>query len=179
MALYRTKTLRFCCSKERCILKFPKGDYKFASNFEWFIRSLTLSMFLIEWSFTCLDLGMTIYTHDDDEPAMKSEFDNWGLDVVQTFLTLIVMYLLVMYNSFVGKIVKRDDPFSNSNIFVFIIFMVILQKYLLEFIFYPMFGQSQTLIELGVVIRQTVMAIELLFVIIPIRHNFSLNYVES
>jgi len=29
-----------------------------------------------------------------------------------------------------------------------------------------------------VVIRQTIMSIELLFIQIPMRHNFSLNYVE-
>jgi hypothetical protein len=34
-----------------------------------------------------------------------------------------------------NKIAKRDDPFSNANLLVFLIFAVVVQKYVIESIF--------------------------------------------
>lgn len=179
MALYRSQKIRLCCCKEKCTIKFPKGNYKFAAKFEQWVRTVALVAFALEWVFTWVDLLITTTTAEEKHEEVPSEFDNFGLDIVQVILTFIVMYCLYIYNSFVSKIVKRDDPFQNSNIFIFIIFMVILQKYGIEVLFVPFFGGIDGIMNLGVVVRQTIMAIELLFVIIPIRHNFSLNYVES
>jgi len=61
--------------------------------------------------------------------------------------------MLVVYNRFISKIVKRDDPFSISNIFAIIIFIVILQKYLVELVCMSVFGSEDKYLGLFVVIR--------------------------
>lgn len=42
------------------------------------------------------------------------------------------MYLLSIYQKLSDKIAKRDDPFSNANMLSVIIFMVVIQKYIIE-----------------------------------------------
>jgi sterol desaturase/sphingolipid hydroxylase (fatty acid hydroxylase superfamily) len=110
---------------------------------------------------------------------LNSELEYYGLDIAQAFFAILVMYMLVIYQRFMSKIAKRDDPFSNANILVFIIFCVVLQKYIVEAIFAAYLGAEKAQQATIVVIRQTILAIELLFIIIPIRHNFSLDHVET
>ena len=74
---------------------------------------------------------------------------------------------------------KRDDPFSTSTMFSLIIFMVVVQKYFVEGTLTAMLGEKDFFNQqLLVTFRQTFFAIEMLFVQIPIRHNFSLAHVE-
>ena len=40
--------------------------------------------------------------------------------------------MLTVYRRFQDKVVKRDDPFSNANLIGLIIFMVVIQKYIIE-----------------------------------------------
>ena len=44
----------------------------------------------------------------------------------------MTMYMLTVYQKFADKVVKRDDPFSNANMLSVIIFMVVIQKYIIE-----------------------------------------------
>ena len=103
----------------------------------------------------------------------------FGLDIAQIVLALITIYLLYIYQMFMSKIAKRDDPFTNANLLAFIIFCVVLQKYVVELIFTSVMGADKVNQTTIVVIRQTILAIEMLFIIIPIRHNFSLEHVET
>jgi hypothetical protein len=76
--------------------------------------------------------------------------------------------------------VKRDDPFSNANLLGIIIFMVVVQKYIIEGVLTYLLSEADFFTQqLLVTFRQTFFAIEVLFVQIPIRHNFSLDHVES
>lgn len=54
------------------------------------------------------------------------------LDFIQAFFTFIVIYMLTVYQKLSDKIAKRDDPFSNANMLGIIIFMIVLQKYVIE-----------------------------------------------
>jgi hypothetical protein len=77
------------------------------------------------------------------------------------------------------KMAKRDDPFCNANLLGFIIFCIVIQKYIIFYAFTTLMGYHTIREETLIVIRQTIVAIELLFIIIPIRHNFSLDHVET
>lgn len=59
-------------------------------------------------------------------------------------------------------------------------FCIVIQKYVIEYAYGALFdGMEKTGGDTVIVVRQTIMAIELLFIIIPIRHNYSLEHVES
>lgn len=103
----------------------------------------------------------------------------WYLDAIQVVLTLIVIYMLYIFSSFQNKVAKRDDPFSNSNILGFLMFCIVVQKYIVDYVFADVLASPDMRETTIVVIRQTFVAIELLFIIIPIRHNFSLEHVET
>ena len=174
MILYKTKKLRLCCCKNFMTIKMPKGNYKFVQTFNRVIKYSILVMFCAEVAFTIVDFTETFFVGEPEDREL-SELENYSyLDTIQIVLTIIIMYLLLLYDKLTRKVVKRDDPFSNAGIYSFLIFMVILQKYLIEFIFVHGDAESSSV----VVIRQTIMSIELLFIQIPFRHNFSLAYVE-
>ena len=65
---------------------------------------------------------------------LQSEFDKPLLDSIQILLALGAIYMLTVYRRFQDKVVKRDDPFSNANLLGLIIFMVVIQKYVIEVI---------------------------------------------
>jgi len=89
------------------------------------------------------------------------------------------MYMLYVYQNLCDKMAKRDDPFSTSAMFSIIIFMVVIQKYIVEAMLDAMLGDKDFFNQqLLVTFRQTFFAIEILFVQIPIRHNFSIDHVE-
>lgn len=73
---------------------------------------------------------------------------------------------------------KKDDPFSNVHILAFIIFCVLIQKYFIPFLLSAVFGNDNRYLneKVEIVVRQTILSIELLYIIIPTRHNFSLEY---
>jgi hypothetical protein len=54
------------------------------------------------------------------------------LDVVQICLAVMTMYMLVVYQKFTDKVAKREDPFSNGVMLSIIIFIVVIQKYIVE-----------------------------------------------
>ena len=106
--------------------------------------------------------------------------DNLWLDFIQIGLALIVIYLLVVYQKFSDKVAKRDDPFSNGVMLGLVVFIVVIQKYLVESGLTYLLGDVEFFSQdLLVTFRQSFVAIEILFVQIPIRHNFSLEHVET
>ena len=88
--------------------------------------------------------------------------------------------MLFVYQRFSDKVAKRDDPFSNGVMLGILIFIVVIQKYVVEGLLTNMLETesffNQTLL---VTFRQSFVAIEILFIQIPIRHNFSLEHVET
>lgn len=128
---------------------------------------ITIIIFGLEVLSTIIDFFATYYQGVDSLGQVQhavSEIEYFSfLDVIQIILTIMLMHMLFVYTTFVQKVVKRDDPFNNAAIFIFIIFMVVLQKYLIELTCLSLFP-NKDIDELIVVIRQTVMSIELLFV---------------
>lgn len=76
----------------------------------------------------------------------------------------------------------KDDPFSNGYLLAMIIFFICCQRVLFTFIDYLIVNKSGLIMAYPKVIynemtitRYATMSMELLFVIIPIRHNFLLH----
>ena len=108
-----------------------------------------------------------------------SEFENIEYDIAQIILISIAIYLLIVFTSLQEKVVKRDDPFLTGNILAFIITIVVLQKYLTESILTSFLAHKTFFTQkLLITFKQTIVAIEILFLQIPIRHNFSHEHVD-
>ena len=86
--------------------------------------------------------------------------------------------MLIVFQKFQNKVAKKDDPFSNSNLLGFFIFCIVIQKYIIAYVFGTLYQDASLKETTIIVIRQTILAIEMLFIIIPVRHNFSLEHVE-
>jgi len=175
MIMYKAKrlSLGLCCCRKLCSYSMPKGNYNYVTRFSAMIRLICVVFFGTEVVITFIDLVTT--DHVDGTPSNEIESFNY-LDIIQIVFTCVVMYLLVLFDRLARKIVKRDDPFTNATIYSILIFIVVIQKYILDYIMYTWIPPNQQ--AYGVVIRQTVMSIELLFIQIPIRHNFSIAYLE-
>ena len=52
------------------------------------------------------------------------------------------MYMMWVYKNFQNKVFKRDDPFSNANMFNLLLFMIYLHKYLIEILLQLTLGDS-------------------------------------
>ncbi len=76
------------------------------------------------------------------------------------------------------KVLKRDDPVSNANVLAILIFMIVVQKYLVDYMTSGRVSVFENPAQIMIVCRQTILAIELLFIQIPVRHNFSVDNVE-
>jgi hypothetical protein len=89
------------------------------------------------------------------------------------------MYMLWVYKKFQGRTYKRDDPFSNASMISTLLFMVNIQKYIVELLFY-LFVKDEELFDQQflVVFRATIFSLELLFILVSIRHNFSIEHVS-
>lgn len=132
------------------------------------------------FTFTDLLISRSHTSQADVSDHINSELENFGLDIAQILLALATIYMLAVYQKFTDKIAKRDDPFSNAMMLNIIIFIVVIQKYIVEGLLYYMLEDAEFFNQkLLVTFRQSFVAIEILFVQIPIRHNFSLDHVET
>lgn len=180
--MYKGRTIKFLCCNKFATLSFSKGNFAGVAKFERVFRYLICIFYAVEVLFTFIDLILSSENRKQSTQSTKvqSELENFGLDVIQILLSLITIYMLTVYRRFQDKVVKRDDPFSNANLLGLIIFMVVLQKYIIESLLTYLLEDADFFNQkLLVTFRQTFFAIEVLFVQIPIRHNFSLDHVES
>jgi hypothetical protein len=110
----------------------------------------------------------------------------------QFFICLIIVYLLVINTRIMSNMVDKDDPFTNGYLMAMLIFYIDMQR-----VFFKIFGMlyfinkkpaegqdeayvayPQTLIDELTTTRYATMSMEMLFVIIPMRHNFIVHHVE-
>ena len=122
---------------------------------------MILLFYGVEVFITALDLIFT-QKHIKEDPthhtgvaaeAFRTELEYWQLDVIQITLSLLCMYMLVIFQKFQNKVVKRDDPFQNSNILAFLMFCIVIQKYIVEYLFSEVVNTSHMAESTIVVIR--------------------------
>ena len=86
---------------------------------------------------------------------------------------------MIIYSTLQERIASRDDPFKTGNVFAILIFIVVLQKYFFEsFLNYFLGDPTLFTPALIVTFRQSLTAIEFLFLHIPMKHNFSVQHLE-
>src|SRR6185369_1442838 len=99
------------------VRRLPK-DYREARKLDRWLVFATIIVFSLEVLFTLIDFVVT-YSYDiehiKDLAISISELESFNfLDVIQIILTVLLMYLLIVYSNFVNTVVKKDDPFKNS-----------------------------------------------------------------
>ena len=110
------------------------------------LTNIAIIIFSFEVLFTLIDFIATYYqgTNSIGEDISVSEIESFNfLDIIQIILTFMIMHLIFVYTAFIQNVVKRDDPFNNAAIFVFIIFIVVLQKYLVELMCMDLFPHEK------------------------------------
>ena len=107
----------------------------------------------------------------------------------QLGITLLIIYLLVILSRVTTNMVDKDDPFSNIYLIALIILFTDSQKIIFKtFDLVYMINRAnsennlipfaQTIYKEMVITRYATVSMEMLFIIIPIRHNFLLHQVE-
>ena len=111
------------------------------------------------------------------------------LCAVGCFLALVIIYLCILMSRLTTNMVDKDDPFSNIYLIALLVFFIDAQRIIfrsIDIIFMTekansgdsMLQNPQSLYNEMIVTRYATMSMELLFVIIPLRHNFLLHQVE-
>ena len=111
------------------------------------------------------------------------------LTVAQFLITAVIIYLLVILSRLTTNMVDKDDPFSNIFLIALIVMFVDSQRLvfkILDLIFMAQkSGGTDSIIHYPrllfnemILTRYTTVSMEMLFVIIPLRHNFLLHQVE-
>lgn len=108
----------------------------------------------------------------------------------QLGITLLIIYLLVILSRVTTNMVDKDDPFSNIYLIALIILFtdsqkIIFKSFDLVYMTERMNSENnylipyaQTIFKEMVITRYATVSMEMLFIIIPIRHNFLLHQVE-
>ncbi len=152
------------------------------------LRAVILTAFFLEVLFTGIDLFVTEIVDASGDGSssgsvgtLQAITESAFLDVLQIILCSIVIYLLLVYGGWQRKIVLRDDPFPNAALLSFLLFCIVIQKYIIIYIFDALDGDSPTPPNPDVIqiVIKTLMSLQVLFTIIPFRHNFSLDHVET
>jgi hypothetical protein len=108
LLLYKAKSVPLFIFKKGCLIKFPKGDVQKVKKFENYWKITIIILFGIEVLFTTIDLVLTVGEINSGEiknanvkqsgkDILKSEMDNYALDIIQVVLIFIVMYMLAIY----------------------------------------------------------------------------------
>lgn len=174
----------------------PVGSVGFQKTLFWSAFFMMLCQVAASVFMSVLDAGWyaTLPTEGNGTEA-ASDFERHlvttdvPLASVQMILTLIIIYLLIVLSRLTTSMVDKDDPFSNVYLIALIILFVDTQRIVfkvLDLIFMAERSQSadpnllepRELFDEMIITRYATMSMEMLFIIIPIRHNFLLHQVE-
>mmetsp|Transcript_64592 Transcript_64592/g.89333 ORF Transcript_64592/g.89333 Transcript_64592/m.89333 type:complete len:202 (+) Transcript_64592:583-1188(+) len=102
------------------------------------------------------------------------------LSCISFVVSLIVIYLLMVAHRYSKNLLNKEDPFSNSRIMLMIILFVVTLRSVFAIALCSIADSTNKVDdERNVLIRCAITAIMMLFVIIPIRHNFEVHRIEA
>jgi len=126
---------------------------------------------------TCLALGIVVYL-----AAGGNSTDTLFLvlSCSSFVVSIVVVYLLMVAHRYSKNLLNKEDPFSNARIMLMIILFVVTLRSIFAISLCIIADETSTVKdERNVLIRCAVTAIMMLFVIIPIRHNFEVHRIEA
>jgi len=166
--------LGICCIRKNYI--FSKNGGKNAA-LKFSMRLFRVTLVLLIFSMLSSAVNSFLMAISEAESTVNFNQSTYliGLNSV---CYMSIIYILNLYDRFMTKVINRDDPFSNVNLLVMmIIFLMIQREALMLFFDLYRITDYQYWIDMSVV-RCTFTSVELLFVFIPIRHNYALHHIE-
>jgi hypothetical protein len=110
------------------------------------------------------------------------------LTATTAVVSLAVIYCLIVNNRLMQKVSDKQDPFSNTNLLALLLVFIDMQRIIFKLVEYFMIkNYSQTLPDdkdytayIWEVsrMRYAIMSVEMLFIVMPMRHNFALHRLE-
>lgn len=101
---------------------------------------------------------------------------------IQIFVGCINIFQLLAVVNFMQSIVKKDDPFQNGSLICLQVFFVSIQRIVFTSLLTPTLRSKEndegkvadpkTAYDLLTTARYATMAMEFLFILLPLRHNF-------
>ena len=119
----------------------------------------------------------------------EKHLKDFGVPVVaaQALLSVILIYLLYINERMMEKILETNRPISNTSLLSFILFISDVSALIFKVsLFYIVKAHAEidpnkdvlhTLVEVNR-FRYVIMSVEMLFICIPIRHNFQTHKLE-
>ena len=100
-------------------------------------------------------------------------------------VSLCVIYIMLISDRYMKKVVEISDPFSNTKLLMLLLAFCDLQRVIFKLILYAVLKSDDTagdnpwhlLLEITRM-RYAIMQVELLFISIPMRHNFAMHKIE-
>lgn len=99
------------------------------------LRFTIIACLFFEVAISAIDLVVSAYSRSNRDTSgekIQSELEYPVLDIFQITLAICTIYLLTVYQKIQEKVAKRDDPFSNASMLALLIFILIIQKYMVE-----------------------------------------------
>jgi hypothetical protein len=105
---------------------------------------------------------------------------------MNSFTGIVNIFILVVLNQVSSNIITKEDPFDNSFLLSTMIFIITIQRFFFSLSMLYKFKANTVLNEAGVevipepikiygdfaITRYVVMAMEFIFILVPLRHNF-------
>lgn len=152
-----------------------------ARKFEIAWRISTCAVFLYTFCMTCVDFTINQIQNAEAQDLTQDNlnFEDKTMDVVEVIFALVVIYMIRTYKNFQNKVIRRDDPVCNATMFNILIFMIYIQRYMIKTFMVLVLGSGSKSFtdEFFVRFKCLIFSLELLFVQISIRHNFSLEHI--
>jgi hypothetical protein len=140
------------------------------SAFDSILKTCIVIPFTIELIFSIIRvLILEKGNNKDNTPMVLISYDS--LEIIMTAITI---YFFAIYCILIGKIMKDQRAIHSCYLFVFLIFIITLQKYLIELIFSIDKGRTQCK-QAIIAVNETITAIELVFIMIPFNHHFNVD----
>lgn len=104
-----------------------------------------------------------------------------ALSSITAVLSIVTIYLLVVSERMMKKVTDKTDPFSNTNLLAMTLAFIDLQRIVFKIAIFVIINEenekdpskvvTDTLLEITRM-RYAIMSVEMLFICIPIKHNF-------
>jgi len=177
--LYNARVVPFCCSKNSCAARFNNQKFEKAVNFQKYMKDAIYLVFTIQVITSSVDLVFFQEFKNEAEYPDYNFSSLFWIDVAQVCIGMLNIYLILIFARFSKKVFRKHEPFNNVSLLAFLVFVISIQNNISTWVFdLTLRSLLKDPMNLLIVVK-TVLSIELLFICIPIRHNFSLETIES
>ena len=95
-----------------------------------------------------------------------------SFDIMECLLGALSIYAVTVYGKLINRVVSELHPDSIANSVSFLMFIAIIQRYIVEIVFKIDEGKDLNW-DAMIVVNNTILSIELIFIVYPLSHNLT------